>query len=360
MFAILTASILSGYAQAYPPGDPGDDDYDITFVINDLDIIDGICPNCAYIPNCDDFTINLNFTYPSRETDPDGTGHFTLMKYEIYKQNYITGAFALAYSRTNQWMVDPQSLTNDNPIIQHNMAPNGEYFTSEPFHLYYVRVTTRKGHYQGSDIEPLWYSTSDEGNTETISFGACRNKCDFYYGLNLGVLNSSPANQAAGYYFPKYETENYIISTTPLNTGEELILDAGDYIQLLPNFSAVYGSNFQAYIDGCGGRSINAGGNQSQNIIETVIPAHHNKNKTHLNIFPNPNHGEFNVSISCINNIQSNLYIMDVSGRIIHTQSFSLQQGLNQLRLSQLELSSGIYFISVDGIDETLKMIISK
>src|SRR5690606_36839929 len=66
----------------------------------------------------------------------------------------------------------------------------------------------------------------------------------------------SPANQAAGLYYPKYEASIYIESTTPLASGEELFLDAGTEIRLKPGFNAAYGSDFTAWIDGCGGKSL--------------------------------------------------------------------------------------------------------
>lgn len=79
-----------------------------------------------------------------------------------------------------------------------------------------------------------------------------------------------------------------------------------------------------------------------------------------FSIYPNPNNGDFMVSIENANVINSTLYIVDLSGRILHTQSISLQEGLTQLEISKPELPAGIYFVKVDGFDEPIKMIISK
>jgi hypothetical protein len=85
------------------------------------------------------------------------------------------------------------------------------------------------------------------------------------------------------------------------------------------------------------------------------------KNEMHqINIMPNPNSGTFNLSFESPLAISPTLYIIDLSGRILHTQSISLQKGLNQLEISKPELPAGIYFIKVDGFDEPIKMIISK
>jgi hypothetical protein len=82
--------------------------------------------------------------------------------------------------------------------------------------------------------------------------------------------------------------------------------------------------------------------------------------KFFIEISPNPNSGTFNISIQSPLDATPNLYLIDLSGRVLHTQSISIQEGFNQIEISKPELPSGIYFIKVDGFDEQLKMIIAK
>lgn len=51
---------------------------------------------------------------------------------------------------------------------------------------------------------------------------------------------------------------------------------------------------------------------------------------------------------------------MDVSGRIIDTQTISIQDGLTQIPVIKTDLPSGVYFIKIDGFDEPLKIVIAK
>jgi hypothetical protein len=96
--------------------------------------------------------------------------------------------------------------------------------------------------------------------------------------------------------------------------------------------------------------------NESQNTVDKVT----NMQDYTFAISPNPNSGTFNLSFESPLAISPTLYIIDLSGRILHTQSISLQEGLNQLEISKPELPAGAYFIKVDGFDEPIKMIISK
>jgi hypothetical protein len=85
-----------------------------------------------------------------------------------------------------------------------------------------------------------------------------------------------------------------------------------------------------------------------------------NKGSKMVKIFPNPNLGEFILDIQSSFTNNTNLYLVDVSGRILHTQAISIQEGTTQIQLDKTDLPSGIYFIKIDGFDQTLKMIISK
>ncbi len=136
---------------------------------------------------------------------------------------------------------------------------------------------------------------------------------------------------------------------------------ATDEIALLSGFEA-HGSEMTARIVDCQGdvviRSSNNDipdnlqnpGSNTQNLItgKKII------------LYPNPNSGEFFIELNSSTETMANLYVVDISGRVLYTQSISLQEGLTQIQMSRPELPAGIYFIKVDGFDEPVKIIITK
>lgn len=148
---------------------------------------------------------------------------------------------------------------------------------------------------------------------------------------------------------------NYIhaINNTQVTNGQNVTFIAGDHIYLGPNFSANLGSNFSAIIGGCEPSSCT-------NPFKSIAVNSPYNNSKPIEIYPNPNLGEFMISINSLVSSSPNLYIMDLSGRILHTQTLSIQEGTNQISISKPELPSGIYFIKIDGFDEPIKMIISQ
>nr|MBA2499778.1 hypothetical protein [Chitinophagaceae bacterium] len=57
---------------------------------------------------------------------------------------------------------------------------------------------------------------------------------------------------------PFTECSNWIKTdgSCTVPTNEQVIFDAGSYIELKPGFRATYGSVFRAHIDGCGGNEL--------------------------------------------------------------------------------------------------------
>ena len=347
--ASLILLISSSVRAQYPAGYPGDADYHINGVHWPIDV-EYTGATWGYLPDCNNYHTTLNFYYPTRETDPVGTQKFTLMQYEVYKQNYLTGASSLAYAQNSSWIIDPGSLTG-NALIQHNMAPNGEGFNVEPFHLYHIKIWTRKGHQNFSgNVVPNLFSVKETGYTQTINFGRCENECKDHWSYNfweLGTLNSAASNQALGIYNPLYEAENYIESTTNLNANEELRLDAGEYVRLLPGFHAAYGSDFIAYIDGCGGRTEKLTNNPMVYPIKSSIKSPQMdvaavQNDYRFKVYPNPSNGHFTVSIEGHDG-ESILEVLGMMGQVI----YSYQGELATHNIDLTEEGNGIYLVRV-------------
>jgi hypothetical protein len=78
-----------------------------------------------------------------------------------------------------------------------------------------------------------------------------------------------------------------------------------------------------------------------------------------LKIYPNPNEGTFNLVFNSIIQMNSEIKITDLFGKIVYRQSIIMQEGINQTQISSNELAPGTYFVKVDGIDETIKVFIT-
>jgi hypothetical protein len=174
---------------------------------------------------------------------------------------------------------------------------------------------------------------------------------------------------------------NTFTATNTILPDGDVTYRAGYEINLTNDFSVQLGADFHAYLDpfDCDRTVDNEYRNEefhsmlagTQNIV-----AHrplNAENNDHLNAFdqstdlassiyisPNPNQGDFLISIKSAVTSNPTLYLIDLSGRILHTQSLSLQEGVTQIQLSKPELPAGIYFIKVDGFDEQLKIIITQ
>jgi hypothetical protein len=151
---------------------------------------------------------------------------------------------------------------------------------------------------------------------------------------------------------------NFIIESPSIVT-----FTAGNEISLTNGFSSELGSNLHAYIDpGLLCTHMSFKNHQTQPTHTDMGHQNHSnkKNYTTLSVFPNPNPGNFTVAAQTQLSANSNLYILDLSGRILHTQTITVQEGLTQIPISTTELPAGIYFIRIDGLDGTAKVVITK
>lgn len=343
LYSLLLLGIISeGMAQTYPPIIPGDTDFNIYYELGFIRLDVAGPGDKAWIVDCE-LGLNQNFRFNFPNPSPSGD-HKTRAKIILYEQNYTTGAISTAF--TSNWTEWPKSTAS---LHYYVMGLYGDYFTAKPGHRYYAQIKRKK------KIGFIWVNASD-GYTETRNVGKCENRCNEYSGLVLGVLNSSPANQAAGLYHPKYETDHAIVSTTPLANGEELILDARLEIRLKPGFHADYGSKFSAWIDGCGGRNSNSNTDEYYTDYETkgVHIKEDLSTEKSINLYPNPTNGITTINIENFslegNNYQAILY--NSIGEEL--KAFSIEKPSTTVDLSNY--SKGIYLIHV--FNETNKKTI--
>jgi hypothetical protein len=87
---------------------------------------------------------------------------------------------------------------------------------------------------------------------------------------------------------------------------------------------------------------------------EDITPA------VNLVSYPNPSHGQFNVSFTCANEQPCMLNIYDVSGRMVMEQNISAVEGNNIVEMNSPSLTSGMYLMRLSGedINEQLRLTI--
>jgi hypothetical protein len=147
-------------------------------------------------------------------------------------------------------------------------------------------------------------------------------------------------------------------NTWQVDAGQKLRLGATDEIKLV-NFEARLGSEFIATIESCNDLEYREMDRNNPEIIASEHQSKSNANKSSILIYPNPSNGEFNISVKSLVSRTTNLSLLDLSGRIIHSQLVSLTEGSTQITISKSELPSGIYFVKLNGFDEIQKIIVA-
>lgn len=84
-----------------------------------------------------------------------------------------------------------------------------------------------------------------------------------------------------------------------------------------------------------------------QEICGLVSTTEHNLYRK-INVFPNPNKGNFIIDIISNNSVSCELKIFNLSGQEVHSQKVHIQKGDNQLNLSTSMLK-GCYILKIDG-----------
>ncbi len=134
-------------------------------------------------------------------------------------------------------------------------------------------------------------------------------------------------------------------------------------VELKQGFHAKEGSNFTAYIDGCGGRSMRLSnsniidedivlGNQLKSEIKLEIEP---KIKSKIKIYPNPS-ANGKLTIDLMNRTKSKIQVYTLNGRLVK-DAF----GKGKMAIDLSHAKKGIYLVKIISKDETIyKRIIIK
>ena len=71
-----------------------------------------------------------------------------------------------------------------------------------------------------------------------------------------------------------------------------------------------------------------------------------------LNIYPNPSNGEFNISYSLVNNENSSIKVLDVTGKVIYSDI--LKQNVQSKKIALDNIENGIYFLQFQNNSGTV------
>jgi len=183
---------------------------------------------------------------------------------------------------------------------------------------------------------------------------------------------SSNINMNGGNILSHIESNTYIISPSQegniatINPSNSATFDASTYISLMPGFTANYGSNFLAVIDGCGGVFKSADSNEEVLLSSFELSeANLDVAITDLSIHPNPFTDQSVIQFSqLVTNTPVTVFVTDMMGNkvvsLVDNEQMSI--GTHQLIFDGNNLPAGMYYCTLMSGDmiQTKKMMIIK
>ena len=152
-----------------------------------------------------------------------------------------------------------------------------------------------------------------------------------------------------------FEASNQITAINTIFSGAVVDYDAGYEVVLQPGFKAVMGSEFYAFVDGCGGARRLATENeleQNNKLSETDFMSNA------YNIYPNPSmDGKFNIEMSENSVGTTNIEVLNLMGELI----YSIQPtGNTKITFDISDQPNGIYLIKLTSNEKIITKKIIK
>ncbi|MBK8443481.1 MAG: T9SS type A sorting domain-containing protein [Sphingobacteriales bacterium] len=163
----------------------------------------------------------------------------------------------------------------------------------------------------------------------------------------LVVSNFCPDNIAFNYEdigSGVFEVANTISAHGSVDSGSNSTFSAADFIALLPNFIAAYGSQFIAEIGGCNSNAAAAPTSQNTAIAESAknTLVADTQNMPQLTLFPNPSQGNF--VLQCQGALQQ-VQVFTIEGKWVRSY-----QNIQQTQLNMEGLEKGMYIIKATDV----------
>jgi hypothetical protein len=159
------------------------------------------------------------------------------------------------------------------------------------------------------------------------------------------------------------QADNSITATNTINNTANARYHAGSTIYLEPGFYAAQGSYFHGYIEGCTGNYYRTANSNDTTATETGNETHtaqlensdfaagNELRQEELNVFPNPNKGEFKLVFDRNSELPVSIKVKDIFGKEIESIQNPEKYEYN---FNMNEFSSGIYFINVSYNNKTV------
>ncbi len=208
------------------------------------------------------------------------------------------------------------------------------------------------GSYSLSDPSGAVLASGGEfGSSETTNFCLCRDNENI-----TGTIASDT-----------YSVIDYISSDGIVPSSNVVTFQAGNYIDLTPDFEVTLGAEFTAEIQACANSAYllpSTGMNAFlQSNESTIVKPFVEKNTLKSNIFkkPNSSHAILELSIPSLEDVV--IEIRDINFKMMGTiavKDFE-QTGLYSLKLDQSELGEGIYFLTIKNPSSSVvqKMVVN-
>lgn len=74
-----------------------------------------------------------------------------------------------------------------------------------------------------------------------------------------------------------------------------------------------------------------------------------------LNVYPNPNEGQFTINTEGVWEGESTVQLVNLLGEVVFHKDFEMQYGLNQINVDQLKLVGGLYLVKISNGIQTIK-----
>ena len=91
-------------------------------------------------------------------------------------------------------------------------------------------------------------------------------------------------------------------------------------------------------------------------VKESLIPK---ESQLEWKVFPNPNDGDFSISIYADNSNKAEVTLYNLTGQVIRNQSIEVQTGMNQLNFTQLAKGMYIMNITINGLSNSKKVVVN-
>jgi len=208
--------------------------------------------------------------------------------------------------------------------------------------------------------EATFLSTNSE-NTTCFDFTLCVNDVSHSamdYESNLNLVTCEAVNACLcqdtdillGATTVTQDTQHWveqtITSAETLTTGTTISYQAGTSISLQPGFHAQPGATFSAKIVDCIIPLPPAAQMSRTELPEQMVAPMKQGDQTELRIFPNPFLSRVQVEVYLPESGQASMYIMDLSGRLVHQLAEgTYDAGLHRLSWTPEQLTGGIYLV---------------